>query len=282
MVDNLAFISANAIIPDQLVPYVKTVSGLQSNRIGNCVLHQAEGQAVLVAYPVNDPLNEKEVTNAITKAVALPELENLTVLAASRPASAPSDAKISKDSYWQIPLPLEKPSGKLANMLRRAKSEISLEEATGSHAWTKDHELLVEDFCKRKAASLDAGSLYLFKQLGSYLSGVPDAVLFSARDQNGRLAALAIGDFTALTTAFYMFAFRAKDAPPGTADLLLEAIGKQGGERGHTFLNLGLGISSGVSFFKRKWGACDFLPYTETSWTIKRPKKSWFSKLFGN
>jgi hypothetical protein len=31
-------------------------------------------------------------------------------------------------------------------------------------------------------------------------------------------------------------------------------------------MNLGLGVSDGIRFFKRKWGAEPFLPYVETSW----------------
>ena len=53
-------------------------------------------------------------------------------------------------------------------------------------------------------------------------------------------------------TAFcMMFAFRAEYAPPGVADLLLEAVIAEAEGRGHGLVNLGLGIDGGIEFFKR-------------------------------
>ncbi|MDE7372282.1 MAG: translation initiation factor IF-2, partial [Desulfovibrio sp.] len=107
--------------------------------------------------------------------------------------------------------------------------------------------------------------------------------LFSAWDAAGRLLACAIGDYSSFSTAFYMFAFRSPDAPPGTADALLAALAAEGAERGHSLLNLGLGMGAGVSFFKKKWGATPFLPCVETSWSPRPEKKrGWLARIFGH
>jgi hypothetical protein len=36
-------------------------------------------------------------------------------------------------------------------------------------------------------------------------------------------------------------------------------------------MNLGLGVSEGIRFFKRKWGAEPFLPCVEVSWEPASP-----------
>lgn len=282
----LAELTAQAITPDQLLPYVHAVSGLDSRLCGGCALHHGGGQAVLVAYPAGKPGDMAAVDAAVAEALGLPGLEHITVIGAARPAAAPATAQSTEDAYWSLPLPLVPPPGrpgqKIRNLLRRAGREIAIEQGDGATAWTPDHTALAEAFIARKGDALDAGSVYIFRKLGDYLAAAPDARLFSARDHSGQLLACAIGDFSSFTTAFYMFVFRAPDAPPGTADALLSALAAEGAARGHALLNLGLGMGAGVSFFKKKWGATPFLPCVETSWTPEAPKKrGWLSKILG-
>lgn len=283
MVGSLTHISANAVVPDQLLPYVAAVSGLETRIIGDCALHYGDGQGVLVAYPLHDAFDVEAAEAAVRLACELPDLERITVLGAARPLCAPDRAVSAEDAYWQMDLPATGPASKLANILRRARTEVEVVQTAGKDAWTNAHQALAKDFCKAKGSALDAGAIYLFQHLGAYLAGSHDARLFSALRQDGSLAALAIGDFTALGTAFYMFAFRRQDAPPGASDLLLDALSREAEARGHARLNLGLGINPGVEFFKKKWGASRFLPYIETSWelTSQRRKGGWLRRIFG-
>ena len=129
------------------------------------------------------------------------------------------------------------------------------------------------------------GTRHLFRNIGPYVEAVPDALLFAARDCEGALQGFAVGDYTALGTVFYLFAFRAPESPPGTADALLDALAAEGIRRGHTLLNLGLGINPGIVFFKRKWNATILRPHVETSWAVQRPQEAGLlgslKKLFG-
>ena len=284
---HLAHITAAALTPDQLLPYVRAVSGLESRLCGGCALHHGGGQAVLVAYPAGKPNDGSAVDAAVAEALALPGLERLTVIAARRPSAAPAHAESTEDAYWSLPLPLEVPPGragqKIRNLLRRAARETVIEQSGGAGAWTPEHAALAEAFIMRKGAEVDEGSSYIFRKLGDYLAAAPDARLFSARDAAGRLLACAIGDYSSFSTAFYMFAFRSQDAPPGTADALLAAVAAEGAARGHCVLNLGLGMGAGVSFFKKKWGATPFLPCVETSWSPQPGKKrGWLGRIFGH
>jgi hypothetical protein len=57
---------------------------------------------------------------------------------------------------------------------------------------------------------------------------------------------------------------------PGVSDLLLSEVIQQAKTEGKKYINLGLGINSGVTFFKEKWGGSAFLPY---AFCLFRPSK---------
>lgn len=274
----LSQVTAGAITPDQLIPYVKAVSGLDSRMFGNCVGHFCEGQIVLIGYPLGNPLDKNALDEAVDEALQTKGLEHITVLCAEKPGKTSENAAVSEDAYYKLPLPLAPCKQKLRNMLSRAKRDISIEES-GAEGYGQEHEAIVSDFCSRR--KLEPGMIHIFHQLKAYLSQSPDARLFSARTKDGKVAAFAIGDYSSFCTAFYMFACRLPSAPPGTADALLEAVAKCGEERGHSQLNLGLAVNAGIGFFKKKWGAEYFLPCYEYSWDVKPAKKGWLARLFG-
>lgn len=283
MVGALAAITASAIVPDQLLPYVLAVSGLESRPCGPAVLHHGGGQGVLVCYPPGSPRDAGQLDDAVSEALSMKGLSHITVQAAMRPSLAPDDAQVSTDYFWSLTLPAPPPGQKLRNMLRSAAAKVRVEQSSGPGCFGPEHAAMVEDFCADKAGALDPGSAYIFRHIADYLTNAPDAALFSARLSDGVLAGCAVGDFSSLATAFYMFAFRSRKAPPGTADALLAAIAGEAARRGHARLNLGLGIGPGVEFFKKKWGAEKYLPCVETSWSVQaaKPARGWLARMFG-
>lgn len=327
--------TAAAVTPEQLVPYVLAMGGGAPHPCGEGMGYLRGGRLVLAAWPaagaceppgasarsVRSPQNMPGVSDApdtfnvyetesiragvdasVERALALPGVEEITVLAPCRPSAAPADAASRRDRYWGLPLPVQAPAGRLGqkwrNTLIRARRDLALETSdpsadpaatkagaplisgtsgtAGQKAmWTREHGELVERFLRSRP--LGPGSAALFRRIGAYLEAVPGALLFSARSVSGRLEGLCVGDVSALATAFYLFAFRRPDSPPGTADLLLSALAEAAAARGHSRLNLGLGINPGIEFFKRKWGATPVLPYVETRWT---PAKKWWRAWF--
>lgn len=199
------------------------------------------------------------------------------------PAEVPGKAPVkafggassaSHDAYWQIALPAAAPDQKLRNMLRRAGREVTVR----AEPWHADHDALVKSYLASRP--LPPGTRSIFAALAAYAGGDDEnVVLLAARRADASLAAFLIGDFTSLHTAFYMFAFRAPDAPPGSSDLLLRHLVREAEERGHVRVNLGLGINGGIAFFKKKWGAVPFLPYVETTWNFEAKNASVLSTL---
>lgn len=280
-----AHITAGAVVPEQLLHYVDAVSGLQPVLCKGCVAHAGPGVLVLCAYPPHDPPYRDEdvalVDAAVAEAIRVSASEPAELIVQSflRPSAAPAAAVSTHDMYWFLPLPLPPAGQKLRNMLRRAARDVRIVQsgmADGPMFQTisPDHEAVMAEFCAGR--DLEPGTRHIFGHLREYLASGPDVRLFSAFSRHaaeagiggavGRPLAWAVGDFSSLGTAFYMFAFRRPDAPPGTADALLAAVAAEGAARGHSRLNLGLGINSGVAFFKKKWGAQGLVACVETTW----------------
>lgn len=279
MVGKFDAIEAFAAIPDQLFHYVAAVSGMEPGICEGCLLYRLDSYGVLVAWRDGQPLPLPRLESVLQVATQTAGLRNLTVLAAFQPANLPKDATVRRDRWWMLELPKPQIQPKLANMLRRARQELFVECACGISAFRLEHKNLVETFCLARKDSLDDAALYIYLNLHKYLASCGQAMLFSARDRVGQLQGFAIGDFSAFSTAFYMFAMRAHGACPGTADLLLAALLEEAEKRGMSQVNLGLGINPGIEFFKRKWGAKVLCDHVESSWRL--PARNFFARLLG-
>lgn len=260
--DQLARVTAQAETPEQVIPYVCAVSELKPRMLGSCVGFEAEGEVVLVGYPLHDPKDAEAMAEAVSLALRLPGLRRITVIGPARPPQAPVSAAVEEDWYYSLPVPGPPPGQKLRNLLRRAGRDLTVERG-GS--WGEDHLALVRRYLNERP--LAVGTRRIYEKLSRYLGESPGSLMVSARLADGRLAAFSVGEYAGLHTAFYMFAFRdAAVAPPGATDLLLSRLLDEAQERGHRRMNLGLGVNEGIGFFKRKWGAVPFLPYVQTTW----------------
>jgi hypothetical protein len=260
--DRLARVTAAAVVPEQVVDYVRAVAGSMPRMFGTCVGYPSGTGAVLVGYPLHDPFDHRSMAAAVEQVLQTPGLEHITVIGPARPPQAPETAETAEDGYYALPLPPPPPGQKLKNLLRRAGRELRL---VSGRRFEADHAALVQRYVDERP--LAAGTRQIFRRLASYVEASAGSLIVSARRTDGRLAAFAVGEFAALATAFFMFCFRDADlAPPGSADLAFNGLLQEAQQRGQTRMNLGLGVSDGIRFFKRKWGAETFLPYVETSW----------------
>ncbi len=266
----LADIGARAFVPEQIPAYVRAVSGQTLKNCEGFAAWTSPGHIVLVAFPTDDESTSADMEGpdfavrlerAVSCALAAPEVKRITVLAPTVPRGAPKNATITRDAWWRIPLP-HLPGQKLRNMIRRAERDLSLTR----EPWGEEHDALVDHYLKVRI--LEPGTRHIFGRVRHYVETAPESVLLSARDASGALKALAVGEYSSLNTAFYMFAFRHEDCPPGGSDALLFALCREAQERGQSWMNLGLGIDGGITFFKKKWKAELAAPHVETSWSL--------------
>jgi hypothetical protein len=124
----------------------------------------------------------------------------------------------------------------------------------------KEHHLMVNDFFNTHR--VDEPTQFIIKKIPEYLSSAPSVWVFNAREKGGALAAFDIAEFGARHYAIYMFNFTSRSyCIPGASDLLLSEVVKYAKEENKKFVNLGLGINAGVTFFKKKWGGLPLTPY---------------------
>ena len=125
----------------------------------------------------------------------------------------------------------------------------------------EDHRRMMSDFLI--SHPVDEATQSIFKQVPEYVSSVPTAWIFEARNHGEELVAFDVAEFGSKYYAMYMFNFSLKDRPiPGASDLLLSEILNHARTEQKRYINLGLGINSGVTFFKTKWGGVPYLPYS--------------------
>ncbi len=142
-------------------------------------------------------------------------------------------------------------------MLKRADRELSVER---SNNFDEEHRKMIEEFLKTHP--VDEATRFIFKRIDEYLSSSPTAWVFDARNKRDELVAFDVAEFTPKDYSLYMFNF-SSDAlyVPGASDLLLSEVIQQAKTERKKYINLGLGINPGVTFFKEKWGGVAFLPY---------------------
>jgi hypothetical protein len=265
--DRLDRVSADAVVPEQVIPYVRSVAESQPLMFGTCVGYESGGHLVLIGYPLHDPRDGEAMFQAVELALNIPGLLKITVIGPSRPSQAPERIRSSQDGYFVLPVPIPPPKAKLKNLLRRADRELTIEQG---RAFDKDHRKLVDLYLSERA--LTSGTRRIFQQISGYLQASPGSLMVSARTAGGQLAAFAVGEYASLHTAFFMFCFRDPSlAPPGSADLVFSVLLEEAARRGQTRINLGLGVNEGIRFFKGKWGAQFFLPCIETGWEVRKP-----------
>jgi hypothetical protein len=151
-------------------------------------------------------------------------------------------------------------------MLKRAGRELSAEK---NKIFDEQHRKMVEEFLK--VHPVDEATRSIFQRIDKYLSSSKTACIFDAKDKGNKLVAFDVAEFKSRSYSFYMFNFSSDTLyVPGVSDLLLSEVIQQAKKEGKKFINLGLGINSGVTFFKKKWGGVAFLSH---AFCLYRPSK---------
>jgi hypothetical protein len=252
---DLRYIKQNAYLPEHLVPYVTVTSGGEPHLVDDVLCYVRGNTLIVLAYPLSGNLDEARTRESLERAVARFDPENLSIIAPWRGFTAGSFTIDTPDHYYRLQLPLPPLRPKLANLLRRASRDLQVEQAREMKG---DHLDTINEFLARRDVA-DATRV-IIARIPEYAASVPSTVVFSARRAAGELSAFSVADFWAERYAFYMFNFTARaNAVPGASDLLLHHIIREAEQQHKVFINLGLGINPGVTFFKRKWGAEPFL-----------------------
>jgi len=251
------YIEDHAYVPEHIPHYVTAISQTEPFLFGDFLAYAKKDRLIFVGYPFKELFEEKRMRNALEKAIKRFKPESVSLIAPSIPSSLNDCVHPPSDHYYRLDLSALSISQKLRNMLSRAGRELSVEK---NRNFDEEHRKMVDDFLKTHP--MDEATRFIFERIGDYLSSSTTAWVFDARNNNGELAAFDIAEFKSRNYAIYMFNFSSDTLyVPGASDLLLSEMIKQAKIEKKKYINLGLGINPGVTFFKKKWGGVGFLPY---------------------
>ena len=252
------YIEDYAYVPEHLSPYVTAISQTEPFFVDDFLVHVKKDHLIFVGYPLKEPLGEKQMLRGLENAIKRFKPKNVALTAPTIPSSLKNCVHPPPDHYYRLDLSSISISQKLRNMLKRADRELSVER---SYTFDEEHRKMIVEF--QKTHPVDEATGFIFNRINEYLSSSPTAWVFDARNKRDELVAFDVAEFTPKDYALYMFNF-GSDARyvPGASDLLLSKVIQQAKTEKKRYINLGLGINRGVTFFKKKWGGMPFLPYT--------------------
>jgi hypothetical protein len=251
------YIEENAYLPEHIPQYVTAVSKTEPFLVDDYIVHAKRNHLVFVGYPLREAFNEKQMGKALEEAMKRYKPKSVALIAPAIPFDMNGSNHPPSDHYYRLDLSTLSISQKLRNMLTRASRELSVER---TRTFGREHKKLVDNFLKTHR--VDEGTQFIFKRIDKYLSSSTTVWVFDARNSRGELVAFDVAEFKPRDYVIYMFNFTS-DAlyVPGASDLLLSNVVQVSKEKGRKYVNLGLGINRGVTFFKKKWGGVAFLPY---------------------
>ena len=251
------YIEQHAYVPEHIPQYVTPISQTEPHLFGDYLVYARKGHFILVGYPLKEAFEEKRLGRALEDAVKSLNPVSVSLIAPAIPPSLQQGPHPPTDHYYRLDLSTLSVSQKSRNMLRRAGRELSV--GKNSH-FNEEHKKIIDEFLTSHPT--DEATRFIFQRIDSYLSLSKTASIFEARTGDGDLVAFDIAEFMPKDYAVYMFNFRSESRYiPGASDLLLSTVIQQAIAEGKKYVNLGLGINSGVVFFKKKWGGVVFLPH---------------------
>jgi len=257
----------HAYLPEHLPGFVTAISQAEPHLLDDYLCYYAEGVLIFVGYPLRSPLDERAMTDGLGSAVSRFKPRQVALLAPSIPLDRGLCQDRESDQYYRLDLSGLTIRAKVRNMIRRASREVEVET---SDRLAGEHVRLISEFLASRELSQDMR--YIYERIPAYVAAVPTVRVVGARSRTGELVAFDVVDFGARDYAFYQFNFRSKQANvPGASDLLLYTVAEAARLDGKAFLNLGLGIHTGVVHFKEKWGGTPFLAYEYCRYAPGRP-----------
>jgi hypothetical protein len=256
--DQLNYILEHAYIPEHMTSYVMSVSTAEPFLFGNFLVYRKEEHVVFVGYPLREDFQEKRMKKALDEAVRRFNPNGVALMAPSIPTSIHPQTPPSSDQYYRVALADLSVSQKVRNMINRAGRQLKVEKRK---TLDEGHRELVREFLTVHAVGQQ--TRFIFEKIPDYILSCPTAWVYEARNEKGELVAFDVAEMGPKHYAFYMFNFTSHNrVVPGASDLLLWEILLQAKREDKHYINLGLGINPGVTFFKEKWGGVPFLPYS--------------------
>lgn len=176
--------SAWAVVPEQLVCYVRATAGALPVRYNACLGYESPDSLILIGYPPRDPLNHEAVMQSLKTAMQTTRAHRITLLAAGSPDPGPGSDNWSReqeagtgretprDEYLSLPIPPGSLPQKVKNIIYRAGREVSIRQA---RKVGQEQLELVGHYLKHR--DLSPGVRLIFRNIKSYVDACPGTLV---------------------------------------------------------------------------------------------------------
>jgi hypothetical protein len=271
------FIGEHAYVPEHVPEYVSAISGAEPHLVDDFVVYVGGGRLIFIGYPLERSFSTKSYEKSFRRALKRFEPEKVSLVGPDVPSSISKSASVSRDDYYRLEIENLRISQKVRNMLSRASKEIAVKK---SRDFGEEHAALIDEFLMHH--SVGEATRSIFERIAEYVRACGTATLFDARSSDGKLAAFDVAESGAKDYLFHLFNFSSsRGYVPGASDLLMKEMISEASAQGKRFMNMGLGIDPGVTFFKTKWGGRPFLSYVGCEYAVPREQtiRALFDKL---
>jgi hypothetical protein len=265
-----------AWVPEHVPGLMEIVSGATPFLMDDHLALAGRDLAILVGYPLDREGSPGRTAEAVRRLIRERRPCELRLIAPELPADLPRVCEARETDTYLTLDPSAEPSPRLARIAERAAASISVERG-GS--FTAEHVALADQLRREKdlPSAVDA----LYAAMPEYMARSETALLLSARNSDGRLAAFFVLETSARAFDAYLLGAHAKERHASHAsDLLFLEMIRVAREGGKENLHLGLGVNEGIRRFKTKWGGRPTVPYESCRPTLRRPRIPSLFRLF--
>ncbi|MEN2985061.1 MAG: hypothetical protein ABDH16_00115 [Thermodesulfovibrionaceae bacterium] len=250
-------VSKYAYIPEHLIDYVVAVSGAEPFFHEDCIYFVKNSHLIFIGYPLKEAFSFEGVKKILFNVIDKLKPKTVAFIAPEILISEKECLKKNSDFYYILELSTFALTSKLRNSIKRASKEV---EILYSKDITKQHITLIEEVIQTHR--FDEYTEHIYRKIPEYVNSSSKTFVFSAINSKGQLVGFDVADYESENFCFYMFNLISKSTYiPGVSDLLFYEIVKEAKKQKKQFVNMGLGINEGVTFFKKKWGSRKFLDY---------------------
>ena len=253
-----AYVSERAYIPEHIVnlmgPISKGEPFLKEDHLG----FVKDNWLIFVGYPLDRNSPQERTERAVKQAIETFRPEYLWFIGPEiLPSLLGSCTERETDRYYTLDIEKTNVKPSLQRVADKASKELTVER---SHAFFKDHKMLIAELLKREKLPPRIRELYL--AMPDYIARSSSACVLNARDKNGKLCAFFVVELGAKNFSAYVLGSHSKKHyVPHASDLLFYEMIKLTREHGKHTIHLGLGVNEGIRKFKEKWGGIPFLNY---------------------
>lgn len=267
-----------AYVPEQIVGLMTVLSGGEPYLLEDFLCLAKDDWLIVIGYPLDREFEPRALEEVLREAKGRFRPAYLWFAAPDVPRPLSQECT-ERESDWYYVLDLGEAStkGALMRRVQKASRQLTVERST---RMSQEHERLIQEFLCRGMPSPRVRQLFLSMPRYAELSST--CAVLSARDSNGRLAAMYVVELAAAKFAAYLVGCHSKEVyVPYASDLLFHEMMLMAMEHGKACINLGLGVNSGIRRFKEKWGGVPWLRYEFCGCTSARGRVLQVFRWFG-